>query len=455
MDLEGLRRTAERVAEYRRTVGERPVAPQVDPDVLRAELGGPLPDDGADPDAVVDRLVEVVEPALVATAGPRYFGFVVGGSLDAATHADLLATGWDQMAFNAVSSPAAAAAEDVVAGWVRDLLGLPAGASFGITTGAQAANTVALAAARHRVLADAGWDVEADGLTGAPRVRVLAGAERHATIDRSLRLLGMGASVIEPIAAGANGAMDADALAAALERDGDGPAIVCAQAGNVNTGACDDLAATTAHASEHGAWVHVDGAFGLWAAASPAKRHLVKGVENAHSWAVDGHKWLNVPYDTGFVLCADRDAHAASMAYTASYLVGTEAGSWALESSRRARGFASWAALRELGRSGVAELVDGCCALAERFAEQLGAIDGVEIGNEVVLNQVLVRFGTDERTDAVIDAAQRDGTFWAGGTTWHGRRYMRISVSNATTAEADVDRCVEAIQRLLALPASS
>ena len=450
MDPEGLRRTAELVAEYRRTVGERPVAPPVDADALRAALGGPLPDEGEDPRAVIDRLVEVVDPALVATAGPRYFGFVVGGSLDAATQADILATGWDQMAFNAVSSPAAAAAEDVVAAWIRDLLGLPADASFGITTGAQAANTVALAAARHRVLAEAGWDVEADGLTGAPRVRVLAGEERHATIDRSLRLLGMGASVIEPIATDANGAMDADALSAALERDGERPTIVCAQAGNVNTGASDDLAATTAHAGEHGAWVHVDGAFGLWAAASPAKRRLVEGIERAHSWAADGHKWLNVPYDTGFVLCADRDAHAASMAYTASYLAGTEAGSWALESSRRARGFASWAALRELGRGGVADLVDRCCALAERFAERLGEIDGVEIGNEVVLNQVLARFGTDERTDAVIEAVQRDGTCWMGGTTWQGGRYMRISVSNWSTTEADVDRSVDAIERLLA-----
>jgi glutamate/tyrosine decarboxylase-like PLP-dependent enzyme len=225
---------------------------------------------------------------------------------------------------------------------------------------------------------------------------------------------------------------------------------VCAQAGNVNTGACDDLAATTAHASDHGAWVHVDGAFGLWAAASPAKRHLVEGTERAQSWAVDGHKWLNVPYDAGFVLCADRDAHAASMAYTASYLVGTEAGSWAVESSRRARGFASWAALRELGRNGVAELVDRCCALAERFAGRLREIDGVEIGNEVVLNQVLARFGTDERTDAVIAAVQSDGTCWMGGTTWQASRYMRISVSNWSTTEADVDRCVAAIERLLA-----
>jgi len=447
-----LRRTAERVAEYRRTVGERPVAPPVDAGALRDALGGPLPDEGTDPGTVVDELVAAVEPALVATAGPRYFGFVVGGSLEAAMHADLLAVGWDQMAFNAVSSPAAAAVEAVVGGWVGDLLGLPADASFGITTGAQGANTVALAAARHRVLARAGWDVEASGLSGAPSVRVLAGEERHATIDRSLRLLGLGAGALETVAVDGNGAMDPSALAAALAEGGGRPAIVCAQAGNVNTGACDDLAAITAPAKEHDAWVHVDGAFGLWAAASPAKRHLVEGVEAAHSWAADGHKWLNVPYDAGFVFCADRDAHAASMAYTASYLAGQEAGSWAVESSRRARGFASWAALRELGRSGVAELVDRCCALAERFAERLAEIDGVEIGNEVVLNQVLASFGSDETTDAVIDAVQRDGTCWMGGTTWQGRRYMRISVSNWSTTEADVDRCVATIARLLDEP---
>jgi glutamate/tyrosine decarboxylase-like PLP-dependent enzyme len=447
---DGLERAAARAAEFRRKLSDRPVAPPVDPDALHAALGGSLPDEGAGPDAVIDELVAAVEPALVATAGPRYFGFVVGGALESSVRADILTSGWDQMAFNAVSSPAAAVAEQVVGEWVRDLLGLPAEASFGITTGAQGANTVALAAARHRVLADAGWDVEENGLTGAPPVRVLAGEERHATIDRSLRLLGMGASALEPVAAGRNGAMDPDALGAALGRDAGRPTIVCAQAGNVNTGACDDLAAITAHAREHSAWVHVDGAFGLWAAASPGRRHLVDGIETAQSWAADAHKWLNVTYDAGFVLCSDTDAHAASMAYTAAYLVGTEAGSWAVESSRRARGFASWAALRELGRSGVAELVDRCCALADRFAERLAAIDGVEIGNDVVLNQVLAAFGSDARTDQLIAAAQKDGTFWAGGTTWHGRRYMRISISNHMTTEADVDLCVEAIERLLA-----
>jgi glutamate/tyrosine decarboxylase-like PLP-dependent enzyme len=453
---EGLRRTAERVAEYRRGLAERPVAPPLDVEALRAALGGPLPDDGTDPDAVIDELAAAVEPVLVASAGPRYFGFVVGGALEAATRADILTTGWDQMAFNFLSSPAAAVVEEIVGEWLKGALGLPAAASFGLVTGGQGANNVGLAAARHRVLERAGWDVEARGLTGAPRLRVIAGEERHATVDRSLRLLGIGADAVEPVAADRNGAMDTGALEDAFAARSDAPAIVCVQAGNVNTGACDDLARACEIAHAHGAWVHVDGAFGLWAAASPSRRHLVTGIELADSWAVDGHKWLNVPYDTGFVFCADGDAHAASMTYTAAYLAGQAEGAprgpsdYVPESSRRARGFATWAALRELGRSGLAELVDRCCALARRFAEQLAALDGAEIGNEVVLNQVLVSFGSDERTDRLIEAAQRDGTFWAGGTTWHGRRYMRIAVSNWSTTEADVDRCVEAIRRLLA-----
>jgi glutamate/tyrosine decarboxylase-like PLP-dependent enzyme len=448
---DSLRRTAERVVDYRRSVGERPVVPAVDGAALRDALGaGPLPEEGAAPDAVIDQLVASAEPALVASAGPRYFGFVTGGSLDAATCADILATGWDQLAFNAVSSPAAAAAEEVAGGWLKEVLGLPREATFGIVTGGQGANTVALAAARHRVLRRAGWDVEADGLTGAPRIRVIAGEERHATIDRSLRLLGLGANVVEPVAADPNGAMDPDALASALDAGSDGPTIVCVQSGNVNTGACDDLATTCDLARRHGAWIHVDGAFGLWAAASPARRQLVDGIERADSWAADGHKWLNVPYDTGFVFCADGEAHAASMHYTASYLAGQGSGTYVPESSRRARGFATWAALRELGRGGLAELVDRCCELAARFGEQLGAIDGVETGNEIVLNQVLVSFGSDERTDRVIDAVQRDGTLWAGGTSWRGCRYMRISVSNWSTTEADVDRSVAAIRRVAA-----
>jgi glutamate/tyrosine decarboxylase-like PLP-dependent enzyme len=454
---DALRRTAERIAAYRGGVGDRPVAPEVDPAGLKAAVGGPLPVDGAEAQAVVEQLADAVEPALTASVGPRYFGFVTGGALDAATCADILTTGWDQLAFNATSSPAAAVVEEVAGGWLKEAFGLPSDASFGIVTGAQGANTVALAAARHRVLARAGWDVEARGLTGAPALRVIAGEERHATIDRALRLLGIGADAVERAAADGNGAIDPDALASLL---GDGriesPTIVCVQAGNVNTGACDDLTAAADFAQRAGAWLHVDGAFGLWAAVSPSKKALVAGIERADSWAADGHKWLNVPYDTGFVFCADRDAHAAAMSYTASYLEGQgERGlrapsDYVPESSRRARGFATWAALRELGQRGLAELVDRCCALARRLGDQLAELDDVEIGNEIVLNQVLAGFGSDERTDAVIDAVQRDGTCWLGGTTWRGRRYMRISISNWSTTEDDVDRSVAAIRRLVA-----
>jgi glutamate/tyrosine decarboxylase-like PLP-dependent enzyme len=324
--------------------------------------------------------------------------------------------------------------------------------SFGFVTGAQGANTVCLAAARHQVLADAGWDVERDGLAGTPAVRIVAGAERHATIDRSLRLLGFGTGVIEPVATDANGAIDVAALRAVLASRPPGPAVVCLQAGNVNTGACDDLAGAVAAAHGHGAWAHVDGAFGLWAAASPATRHLVAGIETADSWGTDGHKWLNVPYDSGYAFCAHPEAHAAAMAYTAAYLVGgspptvRSPGDYVLESSRRARGLATWAVLRELGRNGVAELVDRCCALARRFASQLSAVDGISVANDVVLNQVLVRFGDDDATtDRVIDRVQRSGECWMGSTTWQDRRLMRISVSNWTTTEADVDRSVRAI----------
>jgi glutamate/tyrosine decarboxylase-like PLP-dependent enzyme len=317
-------------------------------------------------------------------------------------------------------------------------------------TGGPGANPGGRAAASHHVLARADWDVEERGLAGGPAVRVVASAERHVTVDRSLRLLGLGAGVIEPVPAGPQGAIDVAGLAQVLARGPAGPLIVCLQAGNVNTGAVDDLTAATAVAREHGAWVHVDGAFGLWAAASAATRHLVAGIEKADSWAVDGHKWLNVPYDSGYVFCAHPRAHAAAMSFTAAYLTGQGGGArtnsdYALESSRRARGFATWAALRELGRSGVAELVERCCALARRFADQLGAADGVTVVNDVVLNQVLVGFGDDRETNRVVAAVQDSGECWMGATTWQGRRLMRISGSGWRTAEADVDRSVAAI----------
>jgi glutamate/tyrosine decarboxylase-like PLP-dependent enzyme len=450
-----LQRTAEHVADYREGAGDRPVAPDPDPARLRAAIGGPLPAEGTDPQDVIDQLAAAVEPALMNTAGPRYFGYVIGGALDAASCADLLATGWDQVAFNATTSLAAAVVEEVVGDWLREAFGLPAHASFGLVTGGQGANTVGLAAARHRVLARAGWNVEERGLTGAPGIRVVASEERHATIDRSLRLLGIGAGAVKPVATDANGAIDPEDLTRVLDEGPEGPTIACVQAGNVSTGACDDLVAACEAAHQRGAWVHVDGAFGLWAALSPSVKHLVTGIERADSWGVDGHKWLNVPYDTGYVFCADTEAHAASMSYTAAYLAGhgerlvRAPSDYVPESSRRARGFATWAALRELGRRGLADLVDRCCTLARRFGEQLGRLDGVEIGNDIVLNQVLASFGSDERTDRLIAAVQRDGTCWMGGTTWRGRRYMRISVSNWSTTEADVDRSVAAIERLL------
>ncbi|MEV7231091.1 pyridoxal-dependent decarboxylase [Polymorphospora sp. NPDC051019] len=453
--MEDLRRlfrlAADHAAGYRESLPDRPVGVSIDQGALAEAFTGPLPSAPCPPEQVLADLLAVAEPGLVASAGPRYFGFVVGGALPAATAADILAAGWDQLATNAVTSPAAIAAEAAAGVWLKELLGIPASASVGFVTGAQAANTAGLAAARHHVLADAGWDVERRGLLGAPPIRVIAGAERHATIDRSLRLLGLGTDLVEPVPAGPNGAIGLGALREVLRGGPSGPTIVCLQAGNVNTGACDPLREACELVRRHGGWVHVDGAFGLWAAASPATRHLVDGLELADSWACDGHKWLNIPYDSGFAFCARPDVHAAAMSFAASYLVGSggvpAGGDFTAESSRRARGFAVWAGLRELGRDGVTALVDRCCALARRFAAGLTAA-GFEVANEVVLNQVLVGFGDDARTDRVVAAVQADGTCWAGGTTWRGRRLMRISVSNATTTEEDVDRSTAAIVRL-------
>ena len=442
---------AARAARYRAAVGDLPVFPDAAAiHQARARLGA-LRDEPAPPETVVAELADAVEPALVGSTGPRYFGFVIGGALDSATAADMLAAGWDQNAHSPRTSPAAAVAEEVAGDWLKDLFGLPPGASFAFTTGAQAAQTVCLAAARYQVLADKGWDPERSGLTGAPKIRLVAGAGRHVTIDRAVRLLGLGTESIEPVPLGADGAIDTGALARVLADGPAVPTIVCLQAGEVNTGAFDDFRAAIEAARRHGAWVHVDGAFGLWAAASPRTRHLTRGVAAADSWVADGHKWLNVPYDSGYAFCARPEAHKAAMAATAPYLGGPSEtlrspGDWGLESSRRARGFATWAALRELGRDGIAALVDRCCAHARRFADQLSAIDGVDVAGDVVLNQVLVRFGADDAlTEATIAAVQRSGVCWMGGTTWRGMRLMRISVSGWRTTEADVDRSVQAI----------
>ena len=443
---------AAEIKAYRAGVSERTVAQPVDLEALRQAFGADVPDAPTPADEVLRELVKVAEPGLVASAGPRYFGFVTGGSVDSAMAADLMATGWDQNAFTLVMSPAAIAAEQVAGRWAKELLGIPQTASVGFVTGAQETNTIGIAAGRHQVLADRGWDVAQDGLHAAPPVRVVASEERHATVDRSLRLLGHGNKAIVPVRADANGAIDTQHLAEVLASDAGSPTIVCLQSGNVNTGACDDLATAIPMAHEYDAWVHIDGAFGLWAAASPAYEHLTTGIELADSWGCDAHKWLNVPYDSGLVFVSRPDVHVKAASYSAAYLTGVgdgdpNGGELVIGSSRRARGFAVWAALKQLGRSGVADLVERNCASAQRFARLL-ADAGAEIGNEVVLNQVLVRFDDDATTDSVVARVQQDGTCWMGATARRGKRYMRISVSNHSTTDDDVDRSVDAIVRL-------
>jgi len=445
---------AARITDYHRGLSERPVRARAGVDELRSLLGGPTPDRPAEPAEVIATLADAMDAGGVATAGPRYFGFVTGGALPGTVAADWLATGTDINAAVYVMSPVAAVAEDVALTWITDMLGLPAGVSAGFVTGATIANFTGLAAARHHVLAKAGWDVERDGLQGAPRVHVVVGEERHATVDAALRYLGLGDASAHVVPADEQGRMRADLLLDVLARCA-GPTIVCAQAGNVNTGAVDPIATICELAHAHDAWVHVDGAFGLWAAASTALRPLVAGLGSADSWATDAHKWLNVPYDSGLAFVAHPEAHRAAMRKTAGYFPDERPGerdsdAFVPESSRRARGFAVWAALRTLGRPGVAELVDRCCALARRFALALDEMPGVQVLNDVVLNQVLVRFGdSDEVTQRVIAAAQDEGTCWFGATVWKGMAAARISVSNWSTTEADIDRSVAAIRRLL------
>lgn len=449
-----LRRASELAFEFLAGLDERHVGALTDDVGLVARLGRPLPDDGEDPELVVEEMARDFGPGLVATAGPRYFGFVIGGQLPAAAGADWLTGAWSQAANLHPLSPAAAAAELVAGPWMLDLLGLPSDASFGFPTGAALGSTVGLAVGRHTVLERVGWDVEARGLYGAPEIQVIVGDEVHSTVLAGLQYLGLGRERLTRIPTDDQGRMRADALPAAL--DANVPTIVAIQAGNVNTGAFDPAdAVADALAGHPNAWLHVDGAFGLWAATSPELRRLVAGVERADSWATDAHKWLNVGYDCGFVAVRDRDAHRAAMSATAAYLMQDAAhrDNWeyVLDSSRRARGFIVYAALRSLGRNGVREMVERCCRLAKRLSERLGAVDGVEILNEVVLNQVLVRFtppgggDPDAFTREVMTRVQDEGEAWMGGTSWHGMGAMRISVSNWSTTEADIDRTADAI----------
>jgi glutamate/tyrosine decarboxylase-like PLP-dependent enzyme len=444
-----LHETADLAADYLETLSDRPVYPSIEVEELRGRLGGPLPAGPTDAREVVRALAEAADEGAVATASGRYFGFVIGGAMPAALAADWLTSAWDQNAGLYVGGPAAAVVEEVAGAWLAELLGLPRAASFAFVTGTQMAHATALAAARNHVLAEAGWDVEHEGLVGGPAIRVLAGEKVHSTLPRALRLVGLGTGSLVPVAADDQGRMRPDALRDAIAA-GDGPAIVCAQAGEVNTGSFDPFDEIADAAAEAGAWLHVDGAFGLWAAASPRFAHLVRGAGRADSWATDGHKWLNVPYDSGVVLCARPEPHRRAMSVHADYLVHAgEDGprdqmDWTPEFSRRARGFTVYAAIRSLGRSGVAELVERCCDLATRFAAGIGEVPGVEVLNDVVLNQVLFRFGSDEETAAKLDAVQRSGVAWMSGTTWAGRQAIRISVSNWQTTEQDVDRTVAA-----------
>jgi glutamate/tyrosine decarboxylase-like PLP-dependent enzyme len=457
---EALARAAALAEAYLARVDDAPVRAAASFAEVLQGLARPLPETGLDPVDALESLARGAEPGLIASTGPRYFGFVIGGSVPAAIGADWLTAAWDQNAPLAATSPAAAAVEQVVAGWVLELLGLPRSASVGFVTGCQMASFVGLAAARHAVLARVGWDVEDQGLASAPPIEVVIGEEAHATILSALRMLGLGSGRARRVAADDQGRMRADELRRALATV-TGPAIVCAQAGNVNTGAFDPLEEIAAIARERGAWLHVDGAFGLWAAACQSRRALARGVALADSWATDGHKWLNVPYDSGLAIVRDESAHRAAMQKRAAYLVAGAGAArdnhdFTPESSRRARGFALYAALLSLGRSGIAALVERNCALAARMAERLRSGAGVRVLNDVVLNQVLVRFepvrggDADAFTRAVVARVQDEGTCWAGPTRWHGLDAMRISVSNWSTTEDDVDRAAEAILRVAA-----
>jgi glutamate/tyrosine decarboxylase-like PLP-dependent enzyme len=442
-----LQATADRAASYLAGLNDRSVAPT--PEALQrlAELQVPLPEHPSHPMEMLALLDDIGSPATNASAGGRYFGFVIGGSVPAALAASWLATAWDQNGGLIATSPVAAKMEAIAMTWVLDALGLPAESGMGFVTCATAANFTALAAARHAVLEKVGWDVESQGLFGAPPITVIVGEEVHVSVLKALTLLGLGRDRVVRVPVDGQGRMRADALPAIS-----GPTIVCIQAGNVNTGAFDPAREICDWAHAAGAWVHVDGAFGLWAAAVPERAHLTAGIADADSWATDAHKWLNVPYDSGLVICRDPQALRAAMAASAAYLIQTgdrEPYQYTPDFSRRARGVEVWAALRSLGRSGLAEMIERTCRHAERFAAGL-AEAGYKVLNDVVINQVMVVFNDAETTRRVIADVQSDGTCWCGGTVWQGNTAMRISVSSWATTEADVEASLQAILRIAA-----
>jgi len=444
-DLEVLGHAARRSVAYLQNVGSRRVAPTEAAVQDLAQFEGSLPEAPGDPVCVLDLLDRAGSPATVATAGGRFFGFVNGAALPASVAATWLASAWDQNAALRVMSPVAAKLEDVALGWVRDALGLPEECGGAVVTGATMANLTGLAAARHALLERAGWDVESDGLFGSPKLSVVVGEQVHASVLKALGLLGLGRRRLVRVPADEQGRMRIELMPRLDDRT-----IVCIQAGNVNSGAFDPAGEICSRAREARAWVHVDGAFGLWAAASPQYRPLTAGFAEADSWATDGHKWPNVGYDCGIALVRNAAAARSAMAISAAYFTPgelREPSHYTPEMSRRARGVELWATLRSLGRRGLAELIERTCRHARRFAEGLRAA-GHEILNDVVINQVLVSFGEAEVTRAVISKVQQDGTCWCGGTEWQGRPAMRISVSSWATTEEDVERSLGAICRI-------
>jgi len=443
-----LEQTAEQAITYLEGLATRSVIPTGDALTQLAAFDQPLPEGPTDPEAVVRLLDAIGSPATMAMAGPRFFGFVIGGSLPVALAANWLTTAWDQNSALYKVTPMTATLEQIALRWLVDVLGLPAGCGGAFVTGATMANFSALAAARHRLLSQAGWNVEANGMFGAPPITVVVGAEAHPTLFKSLGLLGLGRSRVVRVPVDGQGRMRPDALPALI-----GPTIVCLQAGNVNTGAFDPFAEICARAHDAGAWVHVDGAFGLWVAAVPSRTHLTAGIADADSWATDAHKWLNVPYDSGLALVRDDAALRAAMAISAEYLPTASdqrnPSDYTPELSRRARGVEIWAVLRSLGRTGLASLIERNCRQAQRFAEGLRTA-GYQVLNDVVLNQVLVAFGNAEETNRVIAAIQSDGTCWCGGTIWQGQTAMRISVSSWATTDEDIERSLTAMLRIAA-----
>jgi glutamate/tyrosine decarboxylase-like PLP-dependent enzyme len=447
-------------------LGQTSVAATVDLDTLRTRINKPLAQAGMAPDRVIQELNADVAGGLLGSAGGRFFGWVIGGTLPAAVGADWLTSVWQQNSALYACSPAAAVVEETVGVWLKEILGLPEQASFALVTGCQMAHVTCLAAARHALLRNRGWDVESQGMFGAPRIRILSSTECHGSFERAVRLLGFGQAQVKLLPADSEGRLVPEALEDELEKDASAPTLVLLQAGDINIGAYDCFEKLIPIAKQYDAWVHVDGAFGLWAGASPRLRHLVKGIAAADSWATDGHKWLNVPFDSGFAFVADPEAHRASLSIRASYLThasdARDQVDWNPEWSRRARGFPAYAALRQLGRDGVAELIERCCRQAHSLTARIGALPSAEVLWEPTINQGLVRFlaqkssavddDHDRRTDEVIAAILKTGEAFFGGTTWRGKRAMRISVTNWRTTDAEVDRVVKAVASVLSMP---